>query len=390
MNEKRLQGQLRVFKEFKDQYEASDRRTPLARFLSAYFKSRPQMGSRDRRTTSTLLYDYYRIGKACAYLEVDQRLALALFLCETESVFCALINPHLSTTIAAELDEKLIQVEAEMGFALKDIFPGLEELSPEVDRLAFLKSHLIRPQVFMYIYPGKLDKVKQILDLNAISYLQHGPHTLSVPSGTPLQNISALRRSYEIQDFASQQVADIYQASPGEHWWDACAGSGGKSIVFSQQNPGVQLTVSDIRPSILRNLDLRFHEAGIKSFRKKIIDLSQPLHPVLGDEQFDGIILDAPCSGSGTWARTPELLSVFNPDEILGFAERQKRMALHVLPFLKPGKPLIYITCSVYKQENEGVVSYLESQGMQVQSMQYFKGYHRGGDTLFVARLTKI
>src|SRR5690606_7324437 len=140
-------------------------------------------------------------------------------------------------------------------------------------------------------------------------------------------------------------------ATAGEHWWDACAGAGGKSLLLLDQSAGVNLLVSDTRRSILRNLDERFDAAGIKSYRQKIIDLRNDTATVLGDEQFDGIILDAPCTGSGTWGRTPEMLSAFDSQAIGRFAELQRQLATRVIRHLKPGKPLIYITCSVYAEE---------------------------------------
>src|SRR5690606_6249491 len=114
------------------------------------------------------------------------------------------------------------------------------------------------------------------------------------------------------------------------------------------------------RRSILRNLDERFDAAGVKSYRQKVIDLSNDTATVLGDEQFDGIILDAPCTGSGTWGRTPEMLSAFDSQAIGRFAALQRKLAAQAVKHLKPGKPLIYITCSVFAEENEGVVSYLQ------------------------------
>src|SRR5690606_18686695 len=120
------------------------------------------------------------------------------------------------------------------------------------------------------------------------------------------------------------------------------------------------LLVSDTRRSILRNLDERFDAAGIKSYRQKIMDLTHDATAVLGDERFDGIILDAPCSGSGTWGRTPEMLSAFDSRSIGHFAALQRQLAAQVIKHLKPGKPLIYITCSVFAEENEGVVRHLQ------------------------------
>src|SRR5690606_27157702 len=103
--------------------------------------------------------------------------------------------------------------------------------------------------------------------------------------------------------------------------WDCCAASGGKSILAKDILKNIQLTVSDIRKSILINLEKRFASAGIKAYTAKVADLTDPSFshsPLAPSERFsragthhsafDLIICDAPCSGSGTWARTPEQL----------------------------------------------------------------------------------
>src|SRR5699024_9689267 len=110
---------------------------------------------------------------------------------------------------------------------------------------------------------------------------------------------------------------------------------------------------------------------------------------IIKDELFDGIILDAPCSGSGTWGRTPEMLSRFNEAQLEQYAQLQKEILDNVIKHIKPGKPLIYITCSVYVEENEQIVKYLETAGLTLEKMQYFKGYDKRGDTLFAARLIR-
>src|SRR5690606_19545575 len=101
-----------------------------------------------------------------------------------------------------------------------------------------------------------------------------------------------------------------------------------------------------------------------------------------------GIILDAPCTGSGTWGRTPEMLSAFDSQAIGRFAALQRKLAAQAVKHLKPGKPLIYITCSVFAEENEGVVNYLrETHGLNVQQMAVLHGYRHKADSMFVARL---
>ena len=143
--------------------------------------------------------------------------------------------------------------------------------------------------------------------------------------------------------------------------WDGCAGSGGKSILLYDMVPGVDLTVSDIRESILINLKKRFTKAGIPVDKKRVINLSSP--PPGGiPGPFDLVICDAPCTGSGTWGRTPEQLFYFNPVEIGQYAALQKKILSGLIPQVKPGACLLYSTCSVFTKENEEAVGFLKEQ----------------------------
>ena len=138
------------------------------------------------------------------------------------------------------------------------------------------------------------------------------------------------------------------------------------------------------------NLDERFIAAGLRTYQKKLIDLTTNPDPELHHYEFDGIILDAPCSGSGTWGRTPEMISQFEEYKIQGFQNLQKTIAGNAIKYLKSGKPLIYITCSVFREENENVVTYLQSEfGLNLESLELIHGYTRKADTMFVARLIK-
>ncbi|MNY39623.1 Ribosomal RNA small subunit methyltransferase F [compost metagenome] len=121
-----------------------------------------------------------------------------------------------------------------------------------------------------------------------------------------------------------------------------------------------------------------------------MLDLLQNNDQDLHHYEFDGIILDAPCSGSGTWGRTPEMLYYFDQHKIAYFSKLQKTIAANVVKYLKEGKPLIYITCSVFKQENEDVVNWLlENLPLKVEKTEVIKGYNDRADTMFVARLIK-
>ena len=103
------------------------------------------------------------------------------------------------------------------------------------------------------------------------------------------------------------------------------------------------------------------------------------------------IIADVPCSGSGTWARTPEQLYFFKEDKIEYYNKLQKNILSGVIPFMKPGGSLLYITCSVFSKENEEVVNYIvENHKLKLVKMELITGYKEKADTLFVALFTGL
>lgn len=385
MNEKRLSQQLSTFKNILGQY---NHEVPLARFLSSYFRRNKQMGSKDRKIASQLIYNYFRLGTGLSNLPLERRLAIAEFLCTTSSDFVALLEPSLLPHIKKDIDDKLLILEAEYKFKLEQMFPLSNGISPQVDKEKFLQSHFQWRDLFIRLRSGYEPMVKEILFKNNIGYKSIGQKTLQLPNGSQLDKIKEIAGYYEVQDLSSQQIINLLRPNNGESWWDACAASGGKSILLKEANPNIELMVSDSRLSILRNLDERFDRAGIKSYRKKIVDLTKSTANIIGDERFDGIIVDAPCSGSGTWGRAPEHMSSFNNDRLLYYQQLQRDILDSVRKHVKVAKPLIYITCSVYKLENEDQVAYLVENGFQIESMDYFEGSTNQADTLFAARLT--
>jgi len=158
--------------------------------------------------------------------------------------------------------------------------------------------------------------------------------------------------------------------------------------VFGEFIGGVVGTLFSMVTTILVYLTYKSQQNDVIE-TKKLLDLTQNPDQVLHDYEFDGIILDAPCSGSGTWGRTPEMIAQFNPQKIEFFQKLQQNIARNVVKFLKPGKPLIYITCSAFKAENEDVVEFLVKElGLKLEEQQVLKGYTNKADTMFVARLS--
>jgi len=102
------------------------------------------------------------------------------------------------------------------------------------------------------------------------------------------------------------------------------------------------------------------------------------------------IIADVPCSGSGTWSRTPEQLYFFQEIKIEEYSKLQKRIASNAIPELQPGGSFVYITCSVFKKENEDVAMHIkENFHLQLRQMEVLKGYDKKADSMFVALFEK-
>src|SRR5690606_38472544 len=241
--------------------------------------------------------------------------------------------------------------------------------------------------LYIRMYAEKQDMIISELNTAAVPFRQIGKYTLALPNGARLNHIfSGIGKPYEIQDLSSQQTRKYLQPNRYEHWWDACAASGGKSLLLHAEEPHIKLVVSDTRESVLDNLDERFISAGLRTYQKKVLDLTRNPNPVLHHYEFDGIILDAPCSGSGTWGRTPEMISQFAGHRIMDYQKLQKSIASNIIGYLKPGKPLIYITCSVFREENEDLTDYLISEyGLKQESRELLRGYEHKADTMFVA-----
>ncbi len=384
INEKRLEQQLRTFEKILLSYKFQE---PLSRFLTGYYKQNRQMGSNDRRIASRLLYNYFRLGQALSELPLFTRLAISEFLCTDSPDFLTLIQPKLIPHTKESLEMKINYLDKEYGFSLNSVFPFSDRVSRLVDLERFISGHFTQPDLFIRIHSGQEASVKRVLDENDINYKEVASSALGFVNGSQLDKIKSIQGKYEVQDFSSQQTGSLFKARANESWWDACSGSGGKSILLKQLHPEIKLLVSDSRNTILRNLDSRLENANITEYRRKIIDLTKDTNPMLGSELFDGVILDIPCSGSGTWGRNPEGMTSFSEERLNHYIGLQRQIIENVVKHVRSDKPLIYITCSVYRQENEDQVAFLETKGFRLEEMTYFEGAPHHADTLFAARL---
>jgi 16S rRNA (cytosine967-C5)-methyltransferase len=364
---------------------------PFAAWIKQFFKAQKKYGSKDRREITHLCYSYFRLGNAFEMEPVEERMLLGVFLSSSESSFIlSELKPDWNQEICRPLDEKFQLLNAERE--VDQLFPFASELSEAMDQKQFAISFLLQPLLYLRIRPGNKDKVLNKLRQAQINFDRVSTDCIALANSSKTDEVLELNREAVVQDVNSQSVLDLLPAALKEHKkieaWDCCAASGGKSILLNDRFPGVSLTVSDVRESILRNLKKRFEQAGIRNYKSFTFDLAHsPL--TLPHPPFDIVICDAPCSGSGTWSRTPEQLQFFKKEKIEPYAQLQKSIALNAAKSVKPQGYLLYITCSVFKKENEEVVAFIKTNTtLQLVSSQYFMGYDRRADTLFAALFT--
>lgn len=366
---------------------------PLAVYLKKYFAANKQHGSKDRKQIATLCYNFYRLGKALPGYSIEERIVIATFLCEQlPNDFLHFHKPEWNDLITKPLPEKISLT----GFAVEDIFPWHDELSGGINFHLFSSSFFNQPNLFLRIRPGKESSVVKKLKDAGLSVEIKDENCIAIPNASKLDTIIELDREVVVQDLNSQQVLNVlkkenhFDESKRLTVWDCCAASGGKSILaYDIFNGKIDLTVSDIRESILLNLKKRFSAAGIKKYKTFLADLASEKYSI-EDIQYSIVICDAPCTGSGTWSRTPEQICFFKEEMITAYANRQRKIVTHVIPRLQAGGIFIYITCSVFKKENEDIIDFIKEKfHLQVIQMELLKGYAKKADSMFVAAFLK-
>ncbi len=369
---------------------------PLTHFLKQYFAEHKKHGSKDRKLIGHLCYCYYRAGHAFEDISVEERLKAALFLCsDIRKEWAILYEDNWLAGCSDDLSQRITFLKKIYpSFNPAAIFPWEKELSKGIDHQAFALSHCIQPDLFLRIRPGYSNAVKQVLEKENIVFAETIPGCLSLPNSSKVDRLLALDKEVVIQDKNSQRVGALMKRIGNNRSgklsvWDCCAASGGKSLLAIDELGDIDLTVSDLRPSILQNLKERFQRAGVQHFRSIISDLSRPGFRISGSP-FDLVICDAPCSGSGTWGRTPEQLYFFSDEKIEAYSGLQQKILSNILPHITDGGHLLYITCSVFEKENEAQVNRLLQQGgFLLVEMNLYEGYTGKADTMFAALLKK-
>jgi 16S rRNA (cytosine967-C5)-methyltransferase len=310
--------------------------------IARYFKTRRYAGSKDRRAVRELAYAAIR---RAGEQPVSGRAAL-IGLAQDRPELAELFDgsPHCPQPIAANeapapagvapawLVEKLT---ASLGAEALPALLGRAPLDLRVNRLKATREQIMAE--LPGAVPGTLS-----------------PDALRLPEGTNVENLPAFNQGrVEVQDEGSQLIAAACGATPGTNVVDLCAGAGGKTLALAAAMGGQgHLIACDIDRARLSRLQPRAERAGASNIELRLLDGGrerQSLADIVG--QADIVLIDAPCSGTGTWRRNPEARWRLTQARLDRLVETQKQVLGTGAALVKPGGRLVYAVCSLLDEE---------------------------------------
>lgn len=240
---------------------------------------------------------------------------------------------------------------------------------PAAELAALAAASSAEPALVLRTNTLKTDResLMQLFEENSVacSCCSYSPEGVRLKGRHPIPKLPGFAEGlFAVQDEASQLVTHLLEAKPGQKLLDACAAPGGKTLHLAQlvADKG-SIIATDTSAGKLRLLQESATRLGIKSVQTLVADASKPDY--LAGQQFDRILLDAPCSGLGTIRRNPETKWRLDPLVINRHAEKQRLLLKQVAKLLSPGGVLVYSTCSTSKEENEQVIEDFLSQNPQ-------------------------
>jgi 16S rRNA (cytosine967-C5)-methyltransferase len=386
--------------------------TPLHLFLKKYFSQNKKHGSRDRKTITALCYSYYRTGKNFSSLSIADKILIGFALSQSPyfgDAWQQKLNEQFpllkSDFTALPQQEQLSELQKNYSFDAGLLFPIKNGFSTAINNNDFLTSLLAQPNVWLRAKRNKKENVVELLANANIAVVNHTEVANAIGLAQQINIEQVLGKNHhhlvEVQDASSQQTGNFIALAPYQKVWDCCCGAGGKSLMLKDIEHKIELYCSDIRPQIIENLKERFKQSGLPSPFEVALDITNNHTSEITFEtkserrtatknHFDAIVADVPCTGSGTWARTPEQAFYFNESIIAEYAQKQKDIVNKTVPYLKKGSKLYYITCSVFEAENEAQLAYFETLGLKIEQHHLIAGYTHQADSMFIAVLEKV
>jgi 16S rRNA (cytosine967-C5)-methyltransferase len=351
---------------------------PADAALTRFLRQHREMGSRDRRLVSTTAFACFRWRGWSGSVATEGPIAAvrAALLDGLQAAPDALVHLATGTDLAAALDappgfQGLDDRAAWVSKAWKpgarpaDLVPAwaAESLAVagDADRAVFtarwIEALQDRPPLWLRadgMTGGDLAAAVRRLGPTAVAHarLESAVRVDGHPALPDLERDTGAK--FDVQDLASQVVGAVCAPQPGESWWDACAGAGGKTLDLRSRmaNRGY-LRATDVRPRALGEARRREDRLGRAGIDWRVHDAALPPPDA---RTFDGVLVDAPCSGLGTWSRAPDARWRTGPADVDRLAKTQGAILGNAAGAVRPGGTLVYAVCSLTRAETHGVV----------------------------------
>ncbi len=320
---------------------ARDGGAPADAIFAEAMRARRYAGSKDRRAVREHVYAAIRAVRSAP----DSGRAAMLALADMDPALAAHFDgsPYGPAPIRAD------EPRAALGLAS----PALAQL---FDPLIAAEEHdamLARAPLDIRANALRTSRDALAARLGAGMAIAGTTHGLRLPSEFPAVQTPAFAEGlFEVQDAASQMAAAAVGAAAGMTIVDLCAGAGGKTLAIAAAAPGARIIACDTHRARLQQLAPRADRAGTAPIETRLLNPGQE-RAVLADLEgrADAVIVDAPCSGSGTWRRSPELRWRLTPVRLARHRADQAMLLALGAALLRPGGALVYATCSVLAGE---------------------------------------
>lgn len=338
---------------------------PFHLYLKEIFRQNKNWGSKDRKNYRNICYTYFRHFQLLKTLNRD----LKIDYLEKQLTLSVITDTQAFSFFEGQISDKL-----------------------EITRLN--QDFCKEPDVYFRALPKFEEYIEKSIseEGNKCEKIQTVRGIFKFSAKTNLDDYIQTGKGY-IQDLSCQlAILKLSQHVEMKRVWDCCSGAGGKAIDMTLINPQIQLFCSDKRKQILINLRTRFQSMGLRIPNTQEIDLLTDLNQ-LNDGFFNQslIVADVPCTGSGTWRRNPENLVHFKPELIQSYSSLQAQILKNIASFVKPEGYIFYMTCSIFKYENElNIEKFIKNHRYEVVFQDYFGGYQLESDTIFGCLLKKL
>lgn len=335
---------------FKILHHFDGQKGPLDLFLRNYFRANRAVGSKDRRFISEAVYGMMRWK------------GLLDHLCQNDLTWDARYRHYLKFNSQNHINDLSIPPHIRVSFP-KNFFQLLSDAMGEEEALLFCQISnepaptTVRINTLKTNREAVLEKWKSLYE---ISVSRESPWGIIFHKKINFFELSEFKEGFfEVQDEGSQLIANMIDPAPKQKILDYCAGSGGKTLAFAPKlkNSG-QIFLHDIRMQALEEAKKRLRRAGIQNAQFLFPD-DAPKKRML-EKAMDWILVDAPCSGTGTLRRNPDMKWKFDLQMVERLVQEQRTIFEEALRFLHPKGTIVYATCSVLPQENQKQIAYFQ------------------------------